>query len=320
MRAWVDRKAYPPIIGYRCELRGHQILAAYSDLPLVVSADSTLEGSLGGMLGEFRAKLLAVDRRPYGGLPSRRFELRAADGMRATVRLVLSGRRLYQAAVYAPEGEKADFADAFVDSLVVEPAEQPSIRFCGQSLPADSIRVQCVFRGRVDLGPLARLSRLEHIDLTGNEVADLGPLAGLQFLMSLNLRRTGVRDLGPLASLPRLDWLDLGYTEVRDLRPIEKLTGLKVLRINHTRVDSLLPLAKLTRLKDLDISGTPVSDLRPLSGLVGLSYLWMSSTKVADLSPLVRMEDLKGLYIAQTAVEDLTPLEDLVKKGLVIER
>jgi uncharacterized protein (TIGR02996 family) len=74
--------------------------------------------------------------------------------------------------------------------------------------------------GLSDLGPLARLERLETLRLGYTRVRDLRPLAKLAKLTTLELAGTPITDLSPLFGLPALAKLDLKACEVADVRPL----------------------------------------------------------------------------------------------------
>lgn len=120
MGDWTEASAQPVIYGHRAVLDGHQLAVSVTDLGLVLGENATLDGSVENMKQSMQGQIITLDRTPHGGRPSRRFEMVAGNGMRAAVRLVLRNSDLIQTAVYAHSGNKAPWADAFVDSLVVE--------------------------------------------------------------------------------------------------------------------------------------------------------------------------------------------------------
>jgi formylglycine-generating enzyme required for sulfatase activity len=60
-----------------------------------------------------------------------------------------------------------------------------------------------------DLSPLARLTKLQQLDVSSTPVSNVAPLSGLTQLKELNLSRTEVRDLSPLEGLTSLRTLAL---------------------------------------------------------------------------------------------------------------
>ncbi|MFR0575362.1 leucine-rich repeat domain-containing protein, partial [Bifidobacterium boum] len=109
--------------------------------------------------------------------------------------------------------------------------------------------------GFSDVSPLAKLTKLEELDLSHTAVSDVSPLAGLTKLRRLSLSTTPVSDVSPLAKLTNLQELNLssawGYsnsTGLSDVSPLAKLTKLEELDLSHTAVSDVSPLAKLTKL------------------------------------------------------------------------
>lgn len=95
----------------------------------------------------------------------------------------------------------------------------------------------------VRLDPLRDLSALRELNLRGcTGLSDLGPLAGLTRLEHLRLGYTRVRDLRPLAKLEQLTTLELAGTPVSELSPIFQLPSLRKLDLKACEIDHVAPL------------------------------------------------------------------------------
>jgi hypothetical protein len=157
------------------------------------------------------------------------------------------------------------------------------------------------------LGPLGRLRRLRHLDLSGCAVADAGmpPLSGLAALEDLGLARTQVTDGG------------LAY--------LSALHGLKKLRLDGCgaiRGSGLAHLRGMPCLEDLGLSGTNVTDAE-LAQLVlsapppRLQYLGLgdqiTDAGLAAVSRLVGLRELSlcGCNISDTGLAHLRCLSGL---------
>src|SRR5271157_3096181 len=104
---------------------------------------------------------------------------------------------------------------------------------------------------------VAELVWLKSLSLANNNrLTDLAPLAGLSALHELNISGTQVIDLAPLAGLSALRSLSAKGTRVSDLAPLAGLSALRSLRVWNTRITDLAPLASLFALQRLDVSGT----------------------------------------------------------------
>ena len=162
-----------------------------------------------------------------------------------------------------------------------------------------------------DLSPLAGLTNLQTLRISGTKVTDLTPLSELTSLQSLYVSGTQVSNLTPLSGLTSLQTLDISRMPVTDLTPLSELTSLQELNVSGTKVTDLTPLSGLANLQTLDVSGMQVSDLTPLSGLTSLQSLYVSGWWVTDLTPLAGLASLQWLDVSRAHVNDLSPLAGL---------
>ena len=121
------------------------------------------------------------------------------------------------------------FADPELQSAV-EAAVEPGAAARLVSLTARE-------RGIADLTGIEQLTRLEVLDLYGNEI----------------------RDLSPLAELRRLRYLDLGSNRVEEVSALESLKSLRVLLLADNAVTDVSVLAGLDSLQSVDLTGNPLS-------------------------------------------------------------
>ncbi|MEL7535385.1 MAG: leucine-rich repeat domain-containing protein, partial [Bacteroidota bacterium] len=87
---------------------------------------------------------------------------------------------------------------------------------------------------------LKRLVQLEELDLSPYpEIDDLGPLARLSRLTKLNISGTKVRELSPIRNLTRLEVLNCSYTPINSLAPLQYATALREVIAHHTFLQNL---------------------------------------------------------------------------------
>jgi Leucine-rich repeat (LRR) protein len=191
------------------------------------------------------------------------------------------------------------------------------IKFCGQEISANEIKVDCADAQVKDLTPLKGLLKLEILYLRKTQVEDLTPLRGLSDLKQLALYGSLVKDLSPLEGLSKLELLVLGDAQVEDLTSLEDLSRLKMLDLHGTRVKDLSPLRKLSRLTYLDLRNTPVKNLKILTpvpeGQVHSSSAAKDAQAIERNDQSAGLEHLEFLFLSNTPVEDLTPLKDLAQ-------
>ena len=123
------------------------------------------------------------------------------------------------------------FADSALQSAVEEAAAETGDAAGLVSLTAKE-------RGIADLGGIEQLTRLEALDLYGNEIRDLSPLAELQRLRYLDLGSNRVEEVSALASLKRLQVLLLADNEVTDVSPLADLDSLQSLDMSRNPLDA----------------------------------------------------------------------------------
>ena len=96
------------------------------------------------------------------------------------------------------------------------------------------------------LSSLAKLPKLQVIDICGGEISDISPLANLTGLKELYLVGNEISDVSPLAGLSGLTRLNLSENQISDVSPLAGLTNLTWLGINHNKISNLSPLEKLS--------------------------------------------------------------------------
>ncbi|HEX4966186.1 MAG TPA: leucine-rich repeat domain-containing protein [Thermoanaerobaculia bacterium] len=103
----------------------------------------------------------------------------------------------------------------------------------------------------IDLSPLAALTTLQRLDLTGTPVTDVSSLSGLSNLQRLSLSGTLVSDVSALSGLSNLQWLNLSGTRVSNVSALSGLSNLQWLDLSGTAVSDV---SALSRLKKLEIT------------------------------------------------------------------
>lgn len=190
-----------------------------------------------------------------------------------------------------------------------------------------------------DLIGLAKLSKLESLDLYGMNVKSLAPVGRLVHLVDLRLQNLNVKDYSPLASLVRLEQLSIGGSQmdsygflkplslVRSLRMFPKssdqglskdhlknLTKLETLRLGGgTGLEDLEFLPSMPSLSSLYLNGIALKDWSPLSDAKSLMTLDLKGSSLSDLKPLLTLKNLEHLSLEDTKVSDIKGLTALTQ-------
>ncbi len=164
----------------------------------------------------------------------------------------------------------------------------------------------------VDRSFLLRLIDLQKIDLSVYpRLRNLEPLAKLTNLRKVNLSGTQIQEIVPLKNLTHLEVLDCSNTAITDLSPLKYALELKALRIDSTKVTSIDVLSGMENLDQLSASYTFISSLEPLSGLKSVRKLNLEKTRIRSLAGLESMSNLEVLVVSDNHIKSLDPLKGL---------
>lgn len=186
------------------------------------------------------------------------------------------------------------------------------------------------------LEPVARLSMLESLWLSGTEITDLRPLENLSFLKLLDISNTRISNLNPLKTLYNLEQLNISNSRVESLEPLHELDELQLLQADGSRI-------KAAQVYDLKIAQPAVSviyqteslmlwwgnldnawrqifeqyidvdvnpDAKQLQAIADLKEVKVDNVSLQSLSPLSRLYFLEKLQLNGSGIQDLSPLSD----------
>ena len=120
----------------------------------------------------------------------------------------------------------------------------------------------------MDLSPLKGLISLRTIHSWGTPIiSSLSPLAKLPKLQVIDICGGDLSDLSALDGLTGLKELSLVGNEITDLSPLASLTGLTRLSLKHNQILDVSPLAELSNLTFIDLEDNEILDFSPLEAL-----------------------------------------------------
>jgi len=213
--------------------------------------------------------------------------------------------------VTAEDGLVADWGDLVwfpgLRSLTLEDQEDLDLEGIAaiSSLKELSLR-SCGITSQ-DLEPLAQLTGLETLDLTGNSVATLNHLTPLQNLRVLRLAENSLSDLTPLENMPNLEELDLRENAVSDIEVLSQLGNLRRLDLEDDLVTDLTPLTN-AKLEYLNISRCTVGSIKALGTILPLEELHADSCEIYDIGPLATCANLRWLSARDNQIYSLSAL------------
>lgn len=162
-----------------------------------------------------------------------------------------------------------------------------------------------------DLQPIRNLTRLEHLDISNTSVNSLEPLQYCISIVNLNISNTPVTSLSTLANFIKLAYLDISYVYLYEITPLSGLTSLKEFRAVDVPVSNFDILGELTSLELLDISGSGITNIEAFRTLNLLKRISLERTALSNIDAMSDMKALQLVYLDSTNVAVLDPLSGL---------
>jgi hypothetical protein len=182
-----------------------------------------------------------------------------------------------------------------------------------------SIKSLRFYRGTFsDLSPLAELTELEELEITGNRyITNISPIDSLLNLKKLTLHNEAYGgNIEAISSLVNLRYLYLFYKDIyyRELLPLQKLEVLRLTNNSPADLD-VTYIAQLHSLKELVISpsyrDTSLMNIEQLGSLVNLEKISIHNLIETDISWITSLQELKEVFFHNTTIKDINPLLEL---------
>ena len=183
-------------------------------------------------------------------------------------------------------GDSTGVALVFADSALQAAVEAAAAAAVGSAVELVSLNAK--ERGIADLGGIEQLTRLEVLDLYGNQLRDLSPLAELKRLRYLDLGANRVEDVSSLASLKSLQVLLLADNEVRDISALAGLDSLQNVDLTGNSLGGSAAAAQVAALRERGVAVAieePEEPEEPGAGgvvLGGRPIVFASSRRTGD--------------------------------------
>ncbi|MDR0826829.1 MAG: hypothetical protein LBN33_02980 [Desulfovibrio sp.] len=165
------------------------------------------------------------------------------------------------------------------------------------------------------LDPLAKIKKLQTLQLEKINAADLAPLANLTDLLKVKIKNCkSIASLAGLAKATKITDLEIADIAATDATPLAGLTELTRLVID-IRFNDLKWMAKMGELTYITLSGgkNPIS-LEGLPSLPSMKQIALKRVAPTDLAPLAAaLPNLTKIDFNGAVLPDLTPLTQLAK-------
>lgn len=174
-----------------------------------------------------------------------------------------------------------------------------------------------------DLSPLANLTKVRYINITGNgKIKDFSFLDKLVNIEELHMRMAKIQNIGALKNFTKLYYLDADSCDISDFSPLSNLVNLKYLNLdkNIFKEDSAEAFSKLVNLEVLNINNKradytrgfipkKITSIDPLKNLTKLKEFHATGHEISDISILKNMKDLKTVYLNNNGIKDFSPVD-----------
>lgn len=172
----------------------------------------------------------------------------------------------------------------------------------------------------LDLSPLAKMTYLNELNISGTHITDLSDLRNLSNLIKLNISDTKITDLTPLQFLLNLKELIFNNTRISDISTLANNASLEVIEMNNTLVSDISSLARLSGLERLRMNKTNITDISVLKNNKNMKIISFHDTKVATCNILKNYSELEMVGMNNTKVSDISSLAGLKKlKNIFID-
>ncbi|MFX1316862.1 MAG: leucine-rich repeat domain-containing protein [Promethearchaeota archaeon] len=121
-----------------------------------------------------------------------------------------------------------------------------------------------------DIIGLELLTKLEYLDLSGNNIMEIDLLEKFPKLQYLNLENNQIREIKGLSSLKNLVHVNLGYNKISKLQGLGRLVNLAYLNLEGNQIHELNGLETLINLQELNLINNKIKQAKKPESLKNL--------------------------------------------------
>lgn len=155
------------------------------------------------------------------------------------------------------------------------PEKISNVEIAGRHFPADTKELvlrECGLTD-ADLTNLSKLTALERLDISGNNITDMTEIGKLTSLKKLYAANNSITDVSPLSDLHSIEYIGLRGNQIENADPLFALDNLKYLHLSGNKLTSVPKIGQSLQL--LYLSG---------NNLANLSAIKNSSLLFCDIS------------------------------------
>lgn len=166
---------------------------------------------------------------------------------------------------------------------------------------------------------LEKLSKLEKLNLEGNNIEDYSPLLKLS-IKEINLNNSNLKQIPELPNC--MEYLYLNNNDISELSQLKhyNLNNLKALSVANNKISDLSAIKTLTKLESLQLNDNNIRNIEPIAYLKRLKSLNFSNNQIKDISVLQELSNLQELYLYGNKISNISALKELPLKWIYLEK
>jgi len=158
---------------------------------------------------------------------------------------------------------------------------------------------------------LDSLVNLRTLSMRVNQIEKIQGLEKLTLLHDLNLYFNKITEITGLETLELLGRLNLGNNKLTEIKGLESLKYLEELYLYMNHISEITGLDTLTNLQVLNIHENNISEIQGLSSLRHLKWLLLVDNEITEIKGLDGLVDLRRLLLGNNKITELKGLEGL---------
>ncbi len=162
-----------------------------------------------------------------------------------------------------------------------------------------------------DIELIGKLTQLQTLNISENEISDYGFLENLTELRSLYNSSNNISNVSSFSNLSELEYFDLYENNITQIDFLEKFRKLKHLDLRDNPIKNIDVLSKLDDLESLYLRGIQETNFAFLKKLRKLKTLTIDRSQVEDVYFLSDLTNLQDLSLRDNRISDIDPLREL---------
>ncbi|ODV64132.1 leucine-rich repeat domain-containing protein [Ascoidea rubescens DSM 1968] len=163
-----------------------------------------------------------------------------------------------------------------------------------------------------NIQPLAKLTLLKRLNLSGNYLSKVSCLKRLTLLIDLNISNNQITNIKFLSGLTKLKRLSFPRNNIEDIRYLSTLENLVHLEGNDNEIKNIDPIINLQKLRELLLDNNQIFELGEINKLQDLVNLSLNQNLIENVKNTlfftgneIYFKKLRRIRITHNVIKDL---------------